>query len=404
MKKILTIIAISLLFCWNLSGQKQGKALIDSLLTKLPATQDDTIKIDILNKLSFRYANFNIDSGLFYGKASINLAKEKKWIKGEASANNSVGLNYMHLGDLQKAIEFYKESLRLNLFIANHKGCAINYRNLGILYVQKEMLDSSLEYAHKSMDIYQSLCDREGMAAQYCNIGNIFFNIDDDKTAMTYFSKALKMSREADNKRDIALNLNNRALVYRDEGNLDQALKDINEAIEINEKLIDKYGLILTYRNKGSIHSLKKHFEEALSYFQKSLSIAVENKFNEPIGACYGWIGKNYLAAAKDTALSIFKDGSPAKPLSKKQLWDSAFKYLDIAITYSKNANNTSDLYDYYRKLSEVYAYYEDYKNAYKYSSLSISLKNQTDNPEFKKNIWKTETTYILNQNECNNY
>jgi hypothetical protein len=67
-------------------AQKQGQALIDSLLTILPKAKEDTSKVNLLNLISYNYSGVHNKKIMVYATQALQLATKLKWNKGIAEA------------------------------------------------------------------------------------------------------------------------------------------------------------------------------------------------------------------------------------------------------------------------------------------------------------------------------
>ena len=103
---------IILLFPLSLFAQKQGQALVDSMLKQLPQLKEDTNKVKLFGSISFEYRKFNPDEGIKYGKEGVALSEKLGWKKGIADCANCVGINYMSKSDFTNALEYYFKALK----------------------------------------------------------------------------------------------------------------------------------------------------------------------------------------------------------------------------------------------------------------------------------------------------
>ena len=62
-------------------AQKQGQALVDSLLTQLPMAKEDTNKVNLLAQITAAYYPIDPEKGLQYGNKEMELAKKLEWKK-----------------------------------------------------------------------------------------------------------------------------------------------------------------------------------------------------------------------------------------------------------------------------------------------------------------------------------
>ena len=104
-----------LIISWSSSfAQTQGQERIDSLLTELPTSNDDSNKVNILIDLSFNYNSIDPDEGIKYGRQALGLSEKLNWKKGIADANRTIGVNYCYgKSEYATSIEYFLKSLSL---------------------------------------------------------------------------------------------------------------------------------------------------------------------------------------------------------------------------------------------------------------------------------------------------
>ncbi|MCI4442203.1 MAG: tetratricopeptide repeat protein, partial [Lentimicrobium sp.] len=113
MKKIIVfLIVISPII---LFAQKSGQVLIDSLLVDLPKMKEDTLKVALLNHLSFAYTDFEPETGIKYAQKSLALSKKLEWQEGMAIAYKNLGQIYYTLSNYNQALICYDKAQSLNI-------------------------------------------------------------------------------------------------------------------------------------------------------------------------------------------------------------------------------------------------------------------------------------------------
>ena len=91
MRKSIGIVLSILLFV-KVTAQQNT---IDSLHQLLATTREDTIKVNLLNQLSWNFSETKPDSNLFYGNQALELSKKIHYTEGEIFAllNTSSGFS-----------------------------------------------------------------------------------------------------------------------------------------------------------------------------------------------------------------------------------------------------------------------------------------------------------------------
>ena len=88
------------------------------------------------------------DDALLYHNKSLSLAKELGDISTQAAVLNNIALMYQHINELDKALDYFEESLRLQ---TNEKAKAPTYNNIALMYGNKGDYQKAVEYFQKAM-------------------------------------------------------------------------------------------------------------------------------------------------------------------------------------------------------------------------------------------------------------
>jgi len=328
------VILFTILTTNNLFAQKQGQAIIDSLLKALPAAIDDTNKVILYTNLSDYCSNYSIDSGVLFGEKANALATRLNWLPGIADANYFLGFNYYNKSDYPDALEYLLKALKAYETTANQNGIANTTRKIGNVYRDLKNYSKALDCYFKALKILEKENDKLTIGKCYSNIGEIYGLEYNSAKAMEYYKKAIK--------------------VDEDDGYLN--------------------GLVITYLRVGDVYNNDKNYTEGLNYKLKGLTIAVKNYdkniiAKEQLEEAYGGVGKCYLSIAKNN----LKDKIPPK---KDTALQNAVFYLTRAIELVKNMGEQVDLQSYYADLSEAEALAGSFKSAYENLNLSYQLQD----------------------------
>ncbi len=270
-------------------AQTKEQTYIDSLIGAIEtAPKEDTVKADLLSRLSFAYISIDPEEGVKRGKEAVELSQKLKWKKGEASAYNSIGSNYRILSDYPNALENFLKALDINEEIHNENGVANNYGNIGIVYKKQGDFENALLYYGKAHDLHKKLDDEKGMAINLGNSGIVFNTQKKFSKALEYEFKALEIWEAIGSQKSVAIWLGNISLVYSDSGLYTEALNYSQRALRINDSLGVKKGIADNCRTIGSIYfgmskdrnkSLSERTaarKNALEYLERARTIAEE--------------------------------------------------------------------------------------------------------------------------------
>jgi tetratricopeptide (TPR) repeat protein len=165
-------------------------------------------------------------------------------INGEFKPNfvGSLGIIFYSVGDFNKALRYYSETLKIFKEIGYKQGEASALGNIGIIYSDKGDLDKTLKYLKDALKIDREIGYKQGEASDLGNIGLIYRAKGDIDEALKYLKDALKIAREIGYKQGEASLLGNIGLIYRAKGDLDEALEYLKDALKILEQYNLTYG------------------------------------------------------------------------------------------------------------------------------------------------------------------
>ena len=146
-------------------------------------------------------------------------------------ASNSIGIQAYTWGELEQALYAWNHLLERTKD-KDKEWESIARRNVGNLYRIKGELDNALEYCGDALKLNEELGRKEGMAAALRNIGNVYQNKGELDKALDYYGKALKLNEELGSKEGMVADIGNIGNVYQNKGELDNALECYGNALK----------------------------------------------------------------------------------------------------------------------------------------------------------------------------
>jgi signal transduction histidine kinase len=370
-------------------GQKESQALIDSLLEALPEMNDDTQKVNLLNKLSFTYYANNPNEGIKYGQQSLMLAEKLQWKKGIAYANNTIGVNYWARSDYPKALEYYFNSLKINEEAGAKIEIAKNLSNIGLVYTNQSDYAKALEYYLKALKINEELKNEKGIGFVLGNIGLVYSSqasakADNLATARSAAGGRIDKAAEA-------------SVLSRIDEDCRRAEEYYLKALKIFEAAGNRYEIARNLGNIGVVRGIKNDYQKALEYYFRALDMHRELENTSGIGKNLGNIGARYLEIARDTSTDLLEKlfgGSKTAALKQAQL------YLDSSITIKKELGELDYLKNSYQNLSEAQALLGDDSHALESYKIYSTLKDSVFNSENAKKIAELQLQYEYDKTE----
>jgi CHAT domain-containing protein/tetratricopeptide (TPR) repeat protein len=251
---------------------------------------------------------------LEYYSQSLPLRRAVGDRRGEASTLNSIGSVYSDLGEFQKALEYYSQSLPLRRAVGDLRGEAITLHNIGLVYSDLGEFQKALEYYSQSLPLSRAIGDRTQEATTLTSIGGVYSDLGEKQKALEYYSQSLPLYRATGARGGEASTLTNIGLVYSDLGEKQKALDYYSQSLPLRRAVGDRGGEASTLNNIGGVYSDLGEKQKALDYYSQSLPLfrAVGERSGEAvtlnnIGSVYSDLGE------KQKALEYYNQSLPLK-------------------------------------------------------------------------------------------
>ena len=210
---------------------------------------------------------------LEYYSQSLPLLRAVGDRREEAITLISIGTVYSELGEKQKALEYYSQSLLLCRTLGDRGGEASNLNSIGLVYDDLGEKQKALEYYSQSLPLQRAVGDRGGEASTLNNIGIIYDDLGEKQKALEYYSQSLPLQRAVGNRRGEAVTLNNIALVYLQLGEKQKALEYFGQSLPLSRAVGDRTQEALTLNNIAFAKRAQGNLTEALTDIEASLKI-----------------------------------------------------------------------------------------------------------------------------------
>ncbi|MCK4475700.1 MAG: tetratricopeptide repeat protein [Methanophagales archaeon] len=248
------------------------KRINEYLLKKV---RDIKIKSDILGELGgISYYSGELDEALEYHEEALKLDEELGIKEGIAANLGSIGIVYRGKGELEKALEYHEMALNLFRELGLKEGIALARGSIGIVYGIKGDFDKALEYFEKALKLHEELRSKNGIATQLGNIGIVYRTKGELGKALEYFERALNLFEDLGFKEGIAVNLESIGIVYRVKGELDKAQECHEKALRIFKDMGNRIGAARILINIGDVFVRKGDKERALDYYREAQLLA----------------------------------------------------------------------------------------------------------------------------------
>jgi serine phosphatase RsbU (regulator of sigma subunit)/Tfp pilus assembly protein PilF len=266
----------------------QNNSYADSLLNRINQEKVDSEKVILLLKLAKYYQSIDDYSNLLANaNQALELSKKINFSKGEASANNTMGIVYYRKGDYKNATKYYIAALRAIEKRGDKKNAAALYTNIGLIYLDESFHKQAYEYLNKALSIRISLKDTLSFPGTYGNLGLVLFQegqLATDKKIKRDFYNASAKNYDESLKWSVFLNdsialsnaYGNLSNLYRETGEIDKAIAYSIKAVEIGKRLGDRSGEASSYIDLGLCYMETKQLNKAEEAFINAMRISNE--------------------------------------------------------------------------------------------------------------------------------
>jgi two-component system NtrC family sensor kinase len=352
----------------------------DSILSVLSTMPEDTSKVNTLIALSGSLMKSQMEQALTYANQAKSLADNLGYQRGQAYALKSIGMSYYLQGNYIETLLFWQQSLSTFQSIGDQLGIANMLNNLGAVNFNKGGDEKAIEYYLESLKISEEIGDKLRIATALVNIGAVYFNKKDTHDlALKYYLKALPLSEELGDNDAIGTSAVNIGEIYLSGDDDKSALIYFEKALEVYKKS-ENGNVPYALYNIGKVYAKRKEYSRAINYQKQAFELArVMNRKKEMAQALLG------LA---DTYLQNNENNEAITTFHKAQ-----------EIAHEIGANY--ELKYAYEGLAKLYNIAADYKNAFKYQTLSTAIKDTLYNAEMDKRIQSMTLNFDLEKKQA---
>ncbi|OJJ22430.1 hypothetical protein BKI52_07045 [marine bacterium AO1-C] len=357
---------------FTLSAQPNQKT--DSLKKALKRfNKTDTNYIKTLNQLAYRTFIKNPEKTVEYARESIQLAKEIKYLKGEAGGEQVFAIGHAILGKFSEAKIHFLKAAQLFEQIKDDEGLAGAYNGLGNVTAELSQLDESIKYLNKSLNLFEKLGQKNRVALLYNNIASTYDDLKNKDKAIEYYEKSLKKYQEIGDEGEIARVYQNLNIMFFDKKQYDKAKAYAQKALNLWKKLEDEGEMSMTYNSLGLIYQKEKQYTKAIDYHKKAFELASKLKRKSSTAYSLKHLGRAY---------------------QKNKNYDEAENYFQRALAISKEIKQRSLSKDVYKSLFRVDSLRGNYQKALGYLMKSYALERSIFNEKQTKEAARLATKY----------
>ncbi|MDO8999686.1 MAG: tetratricopeptide repeat protein [Bacteroidota bacterium] len=350
------------------------------------------LKAHAINNIGFYYQNDGyIQKALecYSNSLKIQLHTNDKY--GAAESLNNIGLIYGNQGNISKALYNFEKSLKLNEEVNNKAGIATTLMNTGIIYQNQGDIAKALNTYEKSLQIQEETHNKGGMASSLNNLGTIFFSQGDLTKALIYFERSLELYKAIDDKHNISSTFSNIGIIYKNQGDKIKALNYFKKALKIQEDVNEKAGIAHSLNNIASLNFENGEHEQSLLLCARALKLRKEINDNEGVANSFNFLGDSYYKIANSINLKN----------EKQKNYRLAYSYADSSLKISKKLGFPENIMKAEKTLSKIDSANGNYKEAFEHFKHFIIYRDSIYNEGNRKAIIKNQLKYEYDKKEA---
>ena len=240
-------------------------------------TAGDTIEVIKLNKEAYKARSSEAAQTVALAQKALKLAIVLKYEPGKAEAYRTIGIGYSYLYDQPRAFDNYLNALQCFKDNNNKAGEAKVYNNIGNLYRDNDY-EKALVYFKMSLRIAQKINDNTLLASLNLNMGNVYLRKNDFTEALAKFTMARQMFEKAHDKANLINCFQNIGVTYFNLKEYDKAKELLLKANEGAKELENYTAIASIDLTLADLYIAEHNFDEAEKYIQEGKKFAQNKK------------------------------------------------------------------------------------------------------------------------------
>lgn len=398
---------------YSLNVHAQPDTYADSLKSLLNDTHNDTLYVNILNKLAKHYCWNDPVLAIDYAVKAEKIAENCNYYFGLAEAYQNIGVIYADKGNNELALDYYNKCYKLYQLHNDNEGMAMVLDNMGLIHRREKQYAKALEYHNKSLELKMKMNDSTGISYSYGNIGLVYSEQKKYDKALIQFYNSLRLKETLNDKYGMANSYGNIGVIYFEIESFDQAQINLERALMYFRDVKNLGGVAECLLYLGKVYIYQNEFVKASDALEECLNINLERGYINGIANAYLEQGKlntkilkHHQAYANYTnSLQYFQQTDNKKGLMNTRLEmaryflyfndeENAKFQLKKALGIAEQLNEGKQRYEISILLSNIYLNQQNYYQASNNLLLAIELNDSIHNNKLDKEIAQIQMQY----------
>ncbi len=302
----------------------------------------------------------------------FQLSASKSFDEGKFKAVLYSAYLYNNLAKYDSAFIFFDRAKEINTRLKNPLYEAYITLNRANTFMYKGDLDSAIEYHLQGIKILENEKDSSKLVGAYANLAIVFDQLDDYDKEIEYLDKSLNITPK-ENIKDLVFTYGDIGLAYLNKVDYDRAFENLKKADSLSKFTEDKMAHFYVSRNWADYYTFIDDCHKAIKYNRNALEKA--KKYN------YTYYEKDLIINLGECHLKL-GNLSMARP------------YLEEALKIGKNLGVVELPKKATLLLAELYKKNNDYKKANQYLNEHMIFKDSLINQQHINTVNDLELKY----------
>ncbi|MFN4878164.1 MAG: tetratricopeptide repeat protein, partial [Aphanizomenon sp.] len=191
------------------------------------------------------------ERAIAFFQQSLDIFKEIGDIQGESNSLIGLGNAYDSLGQYQRAIAFFQQSLDIKKDIGDILGESISLIGLGNAYNSLGQYQRAIAFYQQSLDIKKDIGDIQGESNSLIGLGNAYGSLGQYERAIAFFQQSLDIFKDIGDIRGESDSLIGLGNGYNSLGQYERAIAFYQQSLDIAKEIGDIRGEANAWFNLG---------------------------------------------------------------------------------------------------------------------------------------------------------
>jgi tetratricopeptide (TPR) repeat protein len=216
------------------------------------------------------------DEALPHLLQALALAERTNNEKEQAACLLNIAKAYGMQGDIERAMEIYRDAEVLALHTNDLHNAGVIYRNLGVNACRLHHYDEAVQYLRKALSLHHRIGNTTLTAATLEALGSVFAQMNLPLKALRYYTTALRLQRTAGMEFQVAVTLSNIGATLDQLGDSATALEKTVEGLALAERIGAKEFALEMHRQCADLYERSDDVKAANYHLHRALDLANE--------------------------------------------------------------------------------------------------------------------------------